>query len=154
MPPAPSGCPRSCSRPVQLRSQRHQIAALTGSTTRAPSARFPVPHTRHAARALTGSWIGPRGLLGAPALWDLTVVRCCWGSMDLSVGLLRIASRKGNCVSGALGSWRCGEPSAGSEGAARVIRFAPAAGCELAGGSEPPSKSRASGMLSASGTAL
>lgn len=77
MPPAPSGCPRSCSRPVQPRSQRHHIAALTGSTTRAPSTRFPFPHTGHAARALTGSGIGPRGLLGAPALWDLTVVRCC-----------------------------------------------------------------------------
>lgn len=145
MPPAPSGCPCSCSRPVQPRSQRHHITALTG---------FPFPHTRHAARALslpshrTRSQSADRKLdraarpSGSTGALGLNGRALLLGSMALSVGQLRVASRKGNCVSGAWGSWRCREPSAGSEGAARVIRFAPAAGCGLSadsrGGSEHP----------------
>lgn len=37
----------------------------------------PVPSTGNASGALTGSWVGPRVLLGAPVLWDITGARCC-----------------------------------------------------------------------------
>lgn len=76
---ASSGCSRSRASPAQPRCQRHHTGALKGSATRAAPASSRDPHTGNATGGLTGSGVGPRGLLGASVLRDITDARCRLG---------------------------------------------------------------------------
>lgn len=90
----------------------------------------PVPSTGNARRALTGSWVGPRVLLGAPVLWDITGARCCpsgaAGSTSPARRVSEVASREG------FRWWLRRDPSAGE---ARVVPLASTVGFGLGAGS-------------------